>query len=229
MAFTSCQFSHISILNWRTWSVGESFRLVWLCKPLSYGVDDCNIKYHSRLTASEFLITKRALDYKRTKLKIRRKQCEKKNDLFILALSSLKRIRYYRYFGGYGYTEYYCQKFAEYKLLSPCLSAQVEQSTGSVLSFAWFGGDIEEAERRHATSLIMRTKSKSRCLDYEDHVAEINNQIQMLVFASWKSSRKWLRANLLQPDHSRLIIFIADVLAKKLNSLLDCWVWFKRW
>ncbi len=39
-------------------------------------------------------------------------------------------IRYYRYFGGYGYTEYYYQSFLKVQITKPLpLSAQVEQST----------------------------------------------------------------------------------------------------
>ncbi len=57
--------------------------------------------------------------------------------------------------------------------LNPCLSAQVEQSNPvGFYHFAWFGGDIEEAEReaRYFIDNVPQ-KVKYLCLDYEDHAS----------------------------------------------------------
>ena len=57
--------------------------------------------------------------------------------------------------------------------LNPCLSAQVEQSNPvGFYHFAWFGGDIEEAERE-ARYFLDNVPQKVRylCLDYEDHAS----------------------------------------------------------
>jgi lysozyme len=57
--------------------------------------------------------------------------------------------------------------------LNPCLSAQVEQSNPvGFYHFAWFGGDIEEAEREARYFLDnVPQKVKYLCLDYEDHAS----------------------------------------------------------
>ena len=57
--------------------------------------------------------------------------------------------------------------------LNPCLSAQVEQSTPvGFYHFAWFGGDVEEAEREARYFLDnVPQKVKYLCLDYEDHAS----------------------------------------------------------
>ena len=57
--------------------------------------------------------------------------------------------------------------------INPCLSAQVEQSTPvGFYHFAWFGGDIEEAEREARNFLDnVPQKVKYLCLDYEDHAS----------------------------------------------------------
>ena len=57
--------------------------------------------------------------------------------------------------------------------LNPCLSAQDEQSTPvGFYHFAWFGGDIEEAEREARYFLDnVPQKVKYLCLDYEDHAS----------------------------------------------------------
>ena len=57
--------------------------------------------------------------------------------------------------------------------INPCLSAQVEQSTPvGFYHFAWFGGDIEEAEREARYFLDnVPQKAKYLCLDYEDHAS----------------------------------------------------------
>ena len=57
--------------------------------------------------------------------------------------------------------------------LNPCLSAQVEQSTPiGFYHFAWFGGDVEEAEREARYFLDNVPKQvKYLCLDYEDHAS----------------------------------------------------------
>lgn len=57
--------------------------------------------------------------------------------------------------------------------LNPYLSAQVEQSTPvGFYHFAWFGGDIEEAEREARYFLDnVPQKVKYLCLDYEDHAS----------------------------------------------------------
>ena len=57
--------------------------------------------------------------------------------------------------------------------INPCLSAQVEQSTPiGFYHFAWFGGDIEEAEREARYFLDnVPQKVKYLCLDYEDHAS----------------------------------------------------------
>ena len=57
--------------------------------------------------------------------------------------------------------------------INPCLSAQVEQSNPiGFYHFAWFGGDVEEAEReaRYFLDNVPR-KVKYLCLDYEDHAS----------------------------------------------------------
>ncbi|MDU2559950.1 MAG: GH25 family lysozyme [Streptococcus mitis] len=57
--------------------------------------------------------------------------------------------------------------------LNPCLSAQVEQSNPiGFYHFAWFGGDVEqaEAEARYFLDNVPQ-KVKYLCLDYEDHVS----------------------------------------------------------
>lgn len=57
--------------------------------------------------------------------------------------------------------------------INPCLTAQVEQSTPvGFYHFAWFGGDIEEAEReaRYFLDNVPQTV-KYLCLDYEDHAS----------------------------------------------------------
>ena len=58
--------------------------------------------------------------------------------------------------------------------INPCLSAQVEQSTPvGFYHFAWFGGDIEEAEREARYFLDnVPQKVKYLCLDYEDHASD---------------------------------------------------------
>ena len=57
--------------------------------------------------------------------------------------------------------------------INPCLSAQVEQSTPvGFYHFAWFGGDVEEAEREARYFLDnVPQKVKYLCLDYEDHAS----------------------------------------------------------
>ena len=57
--------------------------------------------------------------------------------------------------------------------INPFLSAQVEQSTPvGFYHFAWFGGDIEEAEREARYFLDnVPQKVKYLCLDYEDHAS----------------------------------------------------------
>ena len=57
--------------------------------------------------------------------------------------------------------------------INPCLSAQVEQSNPiGFYHFAWFGGDIEEAEREARYFLKnVPQKVKYLCLDYEDHAS----------------------------------------------------------
>ena len=57
--------------------------------------------------------------------------------------------------------------------INPCLSAQVEQSTPvGFYHYAWFGGDIEEAEREARYFLDnVPQKAKYLCLDYEDHAS----------------------------------------------------------
>ena len=57
--------------------------------------------------------------------------------------------------------------------INPCLSAQVEQSNPvGFYHFAWFGGDVEEAEREARYFLNnVPQKVKYLCLDYEDHAS----------------------------------------------------------
>ena len=57
--------------------------------------------------------------------------------------------------------------------LNPCLSAQVEQSTPvGFYHFAWFGGDVAEAEREARYFLDNVPKQvKYLVLDYEDHAS----------------------------------------------------------
>ena len=57
--------------------------------------------------------------------------------------------------------------------INPCLSAQVEQSTPvGFYHFAWFGGDLDEAEREARYFLNnVPQKVKYLCLDYEDHAS----------------------------------------------------------
>ena len=58
--------------------------------------------------------------------------------------------------------------------INPCLSAQVSQSNPiGFYHFAWFGGDIEEAEREARYFLDnVPQKVKYLCLDYEDHAGD---------------------------------------------------------
>ena len=57
--------------------------------------------------------------------------------------------------------------------INPCLSAQVEQSNPvGFYHFAWFGGDVAEAEREARYFLDnVPQKVKYLCLDYEDHAS----------------------------------------------------------
>ena len=57
--------------------------------------------------------------------------------------------------------------------INPCLSAQVEQSNPiGFYHFAWFGGDVDEAEREARYFLDnVPQKVKYLCLDYEDHAS----------------------------------------------------------
>ena len=57
--------------------------------------------------------------------------------------------------------------------INPCLSAQVEQSNPvGFYHFAWFGGDVEEAEREARYFLANVPKQvKYLVLDYEDHAS----------------------------------------------------------
>ncbi|WP_261754380.1 GH25 family lysozyme, partial [Streptococcus pneumoniae] len=57
--------------------------------------------------------------------------------------------------------------------INPCLNAQIEQSNPiGFYHFAWFGGDIEEAEREARYFLEnVPQKVKYLCLDYEDHAS----------------------------------------------------------
>ena len=57
--------------------------------------------------------------------------------------------------------------------INPCLSAQVEQSNPvGFYHFAWFGGDVAEAEREARYFLGNVPKQvKYLCLDYEDHAS----------------------------------------------------------
>ncbi len=58
--------------------------------------------------------------------------------------------------------------------INPCLSAQVEQSNPiGFYHFAWFGGDVDEAEREARYFLDnVPQKVKYLCLDYEDHAGD---------------------------------------------------------
>ena len=57
--------------------------------------------------------------------------------------------------------------------INPCLSAQVEQSNPiGFYHFAWFGGDVSEAEQEARYFLDnVPQKVKYLCLDYEDHAS----------------------------------------------------------
>lgn len=57
--------------------------------------------------------------------------------------------------------------------INPCLNAQIEQSNPiGFYHFAWFGGDIEEAEREARYFLEnVPQKVKYLCLDYKDHAS----------------------------------------------------------
>ena len=57
--------------------------------------------------------------------------------------------------------------------INPCLSAQVDQSNPvGFYHFAWFSGDVEEAEREARYFLDnVPQKVKYLCLDYEDHAS----------------------------------------------------------
>ena len=96
----------------------------------------------------------------------------KKNDLFIDVSSH----------NGYDITEILNEigtqntiiKISEStSYINPCLSAQVEQSTPiGFYHFAWFGGDIEEAEREARYFLNnVPQKVQYLVLDYEDHAS----------------------------------------------------------
>lgn len=58
--------------------------------------------------------------------------------------------------------------------INPCMSAQVEQSNPiGFYHFAWFGGDIEEAEREARYFLAnVPKKVQYLVLDYEDHAGD---------------------------------------------------------
>ena len=58
--------------------------------------------------------------------------------------------------------------------LNPCLSAQIEQSNPvGFYHFAWFGGDVDEAEREALYFLDnVPKKVQYLVLDYEDHASE---------------------------------------------------------
>ena len=58
--------------------------------------------------------------------------------------------------------------------INPCMSAQVEQSNPiGFYHFAWFGGDVEEAEREARYFLANVPKQvKYLVLDYEDHASD---------------------------------------------------------
>ncbi len=96
----------------------------------------------------------------------------KKNDLFI-DVSSHNGYDITGILADMG-TQNTIIKISESKnYLNPCLSAQVEQSTPvGFYHFAWFGGDVAEAEREARYFLDNVPKQvKYLCLDYEDHAS----------------------------------------------------------
>ena len=96
----------------------------------------------------------------------------KKNDLFI-DVSSHNGYDITGILAGMGTQNTIIKISESTSYINPCLSAQVEQSTPvGFYHFAWFGGDIEEAEREARYFLDnVPQKVKYLCLDYEDHAS----------------------------------------------------------
>lgn len=96
----------------------------------------------------------------------------KKNDLFV-DVSSHQGYNISGILADFG-TQNTIIKISEgTTYLNPCLSSQVEQSNPiGFYHFAWFGGDVEqaEAEARYFLDNVPQ-KVKYLCLDYEDHAS----------------------------------------------------------
>ena len=96
----------------------------------------------------------------------------KKNDLFI-DVSSHNGYDITGILAGMGTQNTIIKISESTSYINPCLSAQVEQSTPvGFYHFAWFGGDVAEAEREARYFLDnVPQKVKYLCLDYEDHAS----------------------------------------------------------
>ena len=97
----------------------------------------------------------------------------KKNDLFIdVSSHNGYDITGILYSMGTTYTIIKISESTSY--INPCLSSQTEQSTPvGFYHFAWFGGDVEEAEREARYFLDnVPKKVKYLVLDYEDHASD---------------------------------------------------------
>ena len=96
----------------------------------------------------------------------------KKNDLFI-DVSSYNEYDITGILADMGTQNTIIKISESTSYINPCLSAQVEQSTPvGFYHFAWFGGDVEqaEAEARYFLDNVPQ-KVKYLCLDYEDHAS----------------------------------------------------------
>ena len=96
----------------------------------------------------------------------------KKNDLFI-DVSSHNGYDITRILADMGTQNTIIKISESTSYINPCLSAQVEQSNPiGFYHFAWFGGDVDEAEREARYFLDnVPQKVKYLCLDYEDHAS----------------------------------------------------------
>ena len=86
----------------------------------------------------------------------------KKNDLFI-DVSSHNGYDISGILEAMGTTNTIIKISESTSYINPCLSAQIEQSTPvGFYHFAWFGGDIEEAERE-AKGRVRNTNFRCTC------------------------------------------------------------------
>lgn len=121
-------------------------------------------------TTSGITDSKRALDYQEPSED--QEKTMKKNDLFI-DVASHQGYDITGILEQMGTTNTIIKISEGTTYLNPCLSAQVEQSNPvGFYHFAWFGGDLDEAEREARYFLNnVPQKVKYLCLDYEDHAS----------------------------------------------------------